>query len=55
MAQIGKTHQGSPFESTVPNQGKKPLPTHAGKRRLMAPGGRLMAENDRPWGILACN
>jgi hypothetical protein len=27
------------------------LGRHGGKRRLMAPGGRLMAENDRPWGI----
>jgi len=42
---------------------KKPLPVHGGKRPLlrsgelwrgrqvMAPGGQLLAENDRPWGI----
>jgi hypothetical protein len=30
---------------------KKPLPAHAGKRQFMAPGGRLMAENDKSWGV----
>jgi hypothetical protein len=25
------------------------LPDHGGKRQLMVPGGRLMAENDMSW------
>jgi hypothetical protein len=28
---------------------KKYLPVHAGKGQFMAPGGRLMAENDTSW------
>jgi hypothetical protein len=32
---------------------KKSLAIHDGKRQFMAPGGQLMAQNDRSWGISA--
>jgi hypothetical protein len=33
--------------------GRQALPAHDGKRQFMAPGGRLMTENDKSWGISA--
>jgi hypothetical protein len=32
-------------------QDKSNLPAHGGKRRLMVPGGQLMAKNDNSWRL----
>jgi len=36
-------------DSLLEKNYKTTLPAHDGKRQLMVPGGRFMAENDRSW------
>jgi len=38
------------LKKQIATSNKQILPSHGGKRPLMAPGGHSMAENDTSWG-----